>query len=74
MTRKYSASGIVTISNEDAVHQESVCETLRIWQARWADRARFANELVYLPDETLKDFGLTRSIAQDLSHRPFWRA
>lgn len=74
MRSNCSASGFVTISNEAAVHKESVCGTLRIWQARWAERARFAQELVYLPDETLKDFGLTRRIAEDLSHRPFWRA
>ncbi|EJJ28324.1 DUF1127 domain-containing protein [Rhizobium sp. CF142] len=51
-----------------------VTDTLRLWCERWTERRLFARELDTLPDETLRDFGMTREIAYQHSHRPFWRA
>lgn len=48
-------------------------DTLRLWRERWIERRLFARELDMLPDETLRDFGMTRDAAYEESHRPFWR-
>jgi uncharacterized protein YjiS (DUF1127 family) len=57
--------GNVTMSLRDIFH---------VWRVRWSERRLLARELNFLPDETLKDFGMTRIVAYKLSHRPFWRA
>jgi uncharacterized protein YjiS (DUF1127 family) len=51
-----------------------VTDMLRVWRERWTERRLFARELDTLPDETLRDFGMTREAAFEQSHRPFWRA
>jgi uncharacterized protein YjiS (DUF1127 family) len=43
--------------------------TLREWRRRARDRARLAE----LDDRTLKDIGLTRTDAEFLINKPFWR-
>ncbi|NLS00111.1 DUF1127 domain-containing protein [Rhizobium sp. P38BS-XIX] len=52
----------------------TMLNVLRLWQARHSERRSFARELMSLPDASLKDFGITRHSAYELSHRPFWRA
>jgi uncharacterized protein YjiS (DUF1127 family) len=47
-----------------------ILTTWRGWRRRAHDRA----ELVRLDDRMLKDIGLTRSDAEFLSNKPFWRA
>jgi uncharacterized protein YjiS (DUF1127 family) len=47
-----------------------VLETWREWRRRAQGRA----ELAGLDDRMLKDIGLTRSDAEFLSNKPFWRA
>src|SRR5215472_13028620 len=46
-----------------------ILTTWREWRRRAHDRA----ELVRLDDRMLKDIGLTRSDAEFLSNKPFWR-
>ena len=46
-----------------------VLATLREWRRRARDRA----ELASLDDRMLRDIGLTRSDAEFLSNKPFWR-
>jgi uncharacterized protein YjiS (DUF1127 family) len=43
--------------------------TLREWRQRSRERA----ELAALDDRMLKDIGLTRTDAEFLSNKPFWR-
>ncbi len=43
---------------------------LRFWRRRRRDR----RELTRLDERTLKDIGLTRSDAEFLINKPFWRA
>ncbi len=43
--------------------------TLREWRRRARDRA----QLAALDDRMLKDIGLTRTDAEFLSNKPFWR-
>jgi uncharacterized protein YjiS (DUF1127 family) len=43
--------------------------TLREWRRRSRERA----ELAGLDERTLKDIGLTRTDAEFLSNKPFWR-
>jgi uncharacterized protein YjiS (DUF1127 family) len=43
--------------------------TLREWRRRTRDRARLAE----LDDRMLKDIGLTRTDAEFLINKPFWR-
>lgn len=52
----------------------SLRDIFHVWRVRWSERRLLARELNFLPDETLKDFGMTRIVAYKLSHRPFWRA
>jgi uncharacterized protein YjiS (DUF1127 family) len=49
---------------------DHVVANLREWRRRSRERA----ELAALDDRTLKDIGLTRSDAEFLSNKPFWRA
>jgi uncharacterized protein YjiS (DUF1127 family) len=46
-----------------------VVATLREWRRRSRDRARLAE----LNDRMLKDIGLTRTDAEFLINKPFWR-
>jgi uncharacterized protein YjiS (DUF1127 family) len=52
--------------NDAANH---VVETLGEWRRRTRERA----ELAALDDRMLKDIGLTRTDAEFLSNKPFWR-
>jgi uncharacterized protein YjiS (DUF1127 family) len=45
---------------------------LAIWR-EWRRRARDRAELASLDDRMLRDIGLTRSDAEFLSNKPFWR-
>jgi uncharacterized protein YjiS (DUF1127 family) len=47
-----------------------VLATFREWRRRAHERA----ELAGLDERTLKDIGLTRTDAEFLSNKPFWRA
>jgi uncharacterized protein YjiS (DUF1127 family) len=46
-----------------------VLGTLREWRRRSRDRA----QLTVLDDRMLRDIGLTRSDAEFLANKPFWR-
>src|SRR5690348_5980055 len=46
-----------------------VVATLRVWRRRSRDRSRLAE----LDDRMLKDIGLTRTDAEFLINKPFWR-
>ena len=46
---------------------------LATWR-EWRRRAHGRAELAGLDDRMLKDIGLTRSDAEFLSNKPFWRA
>lgn len=41
--------------------------------AEWRRRSRERAELASLDERTLRDIGLTRSDAEFLSNKPFWR-
>ena len=56
----------VVALNDAANH---VLATLREWRRRSRDRARLAE----LDDRMLKDIGLTRTDAEFLINKPFWR-
>ncbi|MBO0736352.1 MAG: DUF1127 domain-containing protein [Alphaproteobacteria bacterium] len=46
-----------------------IVATLREWRRRARDRARLAE----LDERTLRDIGLTRTDAEFLVNKPFWR-
>lgn len=68
------AAQYVSFANRERKLQMSMRDLIRVWRTRRAERRLLAKELASLPDETLKDFGMTRGVAYKLSHRPFWRA
>ncbi|WP_165923504.1 DUF1127 domain-containing protein [Bosea sp. BK604] len=47
---------------------------VRIWLRRHRERRDFGHELHAMPDETLADFGLTRSLAEAELAKPFWKS
>jgi uncharacterized protein YjiS (DUF1127 family) len=62
------------VRQHNAVHALSdvgnqVVTTLREWRRRARDRAHLAE----LDDRMLKDIGLTRTDAEFLINKPFWR-
>jgi uncharacterized protein YjiS (DUF1127 family) len=59
-------SNAIVALNDAASH---VVETLGEWRRRTRERA----ELAALDDRMLKDIGLTRTDAEFLSNKPFWR-
>ena len=73
LMRNSSSSQYVNFTIKERKLRMSMTDILRVWRARWEERRLFARELTFLPDETLKDFGMTRDEAYEQSHRPFWR-
>ena len=63
----------VSNSNKKKSRFADIANVLRIWRKRRSERRQLAKELPDMPDEALKDLGLTRREAHAASRRPFWR-
>ena len=56
--------------------QSELIARLRAWHGRlWqiAERQRQRQRLLELDDHMLEDIGLTRTAAEEMGRRPFWR-
>lgn len=51
----------------------SIADWVRACARRARERAQMRAELHRMSDEQLADFGLTRSEAARMAHRPFWK-
>lgn len=51
----------------------SIAHRLAVLLRQWRQRARDRAELAGLDDRTLADIGITRTEAEFLANKPFWR-
>lgn len=64
----------VKFSNGEKALFARISQVFSVWGRRRHERRMLAGELGAMPDEALRDLGLTRAGALKLVRRPFWRA